>query len=228
MPNAIDKNYSDRLTDNIYDQILTLVHERGVTRSEKLSALNLSELFGVSRTPVSFALYRLEVEGLIIGEDKGGWSITPVTMDDLNEIFAVKKILFPEIVSLAAKKMSANDDAKLFLLLDEIDRSLKFNDLRSWRSGDRGFNRLLSFSSGNKRLAYIDEKLNNQLYRIMISYLSLAWSDKGFVNYYSAISARVPSQAKSIAVSYISDLQKQLVRFLQDVILPLIGSDSLS
>lgn len=230
MQNGIDKKNPDRLTDQIYNQILAILHDRGITRSEKLSALSLSELLGVSRTPVSFALYRMQLEGLIYGEEKGGWNISPLTISELDEINEAQLIIFPAIVSLAAKKMSSDDDVKMFLLLDEIERSIKWNDLHSWRAADMGFNRLLAAAAGNQRLEYFAEMLNNQLYRLLTSYLAVSWSNKEiFLTYRdiaASISVRNSEIAKGLASTHTSNIGKELKNFLQNVILPLLGSDN--
>lgn len=228
MKNDGNNKIGDSLVDQIYNQILSTIHNRGIVRTEKLSALNLSEQLGVSRTPVSFALYRLEIEGIISSEEKGGWVVNPLTLKDIDEIFNIKEQLYPLIVSLAAQHISPNDNAKLFIFVDEIDRSLKWNDFNSWKAADKGFNRLLEVNAGNKRLGAIEKILDDQLYILLTTYLSFPSSDKAFFGLYQDIASEVSSgnadMAKEKATQFINKQKKCLQIFLQNVVMPLLGS----
>jgi len=228
MKNDGNNKIGDSLVDQIYNQILSTIHNRGIVRTEKLSALNLSEQLGVSRTPVSFALYRLEIEGIISSEEKGGWIVNPLTLKDIDEIFNIKEQLYPLIVSLAAQHISPNDNAKLFIFVDEIDRSLKWNDFNSWKAADKGFNRLLEVNAGNKRLGAIEKILDDQLYILLTTYLSFPSSDKAFFGLYQDIASEVSSgnadMAKEKATQFINKQKKCLQIFLQNVVMPLLGS----
>ncbi len=219
---------SDSLVDQIYNQILSSIQNRGIVRAEKLSALSLSEQLGVSRTPVSFALYRLEIEGLISGEEKGGWVVNPLTLNDLDEIYEIKEKIYPLIVFLAAQNISPSDNAKLFIFVDEINRAIKWNDFNSWRAADKGFNSLLEANAGNKRLGAIERVVDNQLYILLTTYLSLPSSNKEIFDLYQDIASEVSSgnadMAKEKALQLINVQKKSLRIFLKEVVMPLFGS----
>jgi GntR family transcriptional regulator, rspAB operon transcriptional repressor len=228
MSNQIaSNNRSDRLVFQIYNQILSLVHDRGVSRTEKLSALNISEKLGVSRTPVSFALFRLELEGLISGEEKGGWVTNLLTINDLKEIFDLKEKLFPLILSLAAQNPSPDLDEKLYIFLGEMNRSLKFKDISSWRAADKGFNHLLEMSACNQRLGYFEQILDNQLYGLLTTYLSVPSTDKSVFDIYDEIAAAISSRnaalAEEKATEFVQELRANLEVFYKEVVIPILG-----
>jgi len=224
---AISKNRDERLVFQVYNQILGIIHDRGVARTEKISALNLAEKLGVSRTPVSFALFRMEIEGLLMGDEKGGWIVTPISLADLDDCFDLKECLFPVIVESATKKASTDDLTKLYTFIDEINRSIKWNDLFSWRAADKGFNHLLEVVSGNQRLTYVEQVIDNQLYRLLTTYLSLPNSDKNIFSGYQdivfAISSGDAPLAMNKAKEFVIELRGNQKKFLQDVVIPLLG-----
>jgi DNA-binding GntR family transcriptional regulator len=228
----ISINRGERLVFQVYNQILGIIHDGGVARTEKISALNLSEKLGVSRTPVSFALFRMELEGLLSGDEKGGWTVIPITLAELDECFDLKECLFPVIVESAALKTTADNIEKLYLFIDEISRSIKWNDLSSWRAADKGFNHLLEIISGNHRLGYVEQVIDNQLYRILSTYLAFPNSDKDIFSSYQDIVFAIGSgnsmQAKEKAIEFVSGLRINLKRFLQDVVIPLLGPNNLN
>jgi DNA-binding GntR family transcriptional regulator len=228
--NIVSKNRDESLVFQVYNQILGIIHDRGVARTEKISALNLAERLGVSRTPVSFALFRMELEGLLSGDEKGGWIVSPVTLPELDEFFDLKACLFPVIVGAAARKTTSDDITKLYIFIDEINRSLKWGDLSSWRAADKGFNHLLESISGNQRFSYFEQVIDNQIYRVLTTYLSFPNVDKSIFNSYedivSAISTGNVSMAKAKTIEFVDELRGYLKRFLQDVVIPLLGPNS--
>ncbi len=224
------KNHEDRLVFQVYDQILGIIHDRGIARTEKISALNLSEKLGVSRTPVSFALFRMELEGLLSGDEKGGWIVSPVTLPELEEFFELKECLFPVIVEAATKKITSDQIANLYIFIDEINRSIKWNDLNSLRSADKGYNHLLENICGNQRLSNFEKIIDNQLYRILTTYLSFPNSDKtifsGYQDIVQSISSGNALLAKEKAKEYTYTLREKLKEFMQDVVIPLLGPNT--
>lgn len=228
MKDLITNNNENRLIDQIYHEILSIIYDRGISRSEKLSALNISEKIGVSRTPVSFVLYRMELEGLLQNEGKGGWELRPLDLDNLSEIFEVKRLLFPRLIELATARLQPGSTAKLFAFVDEIERSLHMNDLASWQAADRGFTKLLSMSANNSLLSYFLRICDNQLYRVIISYLSLRNSNRDIFKIYKDIAFAISSENSELAVNlaknYVRDLQRILNGFMEEVVLPLIGT----
>ena len=227
---SLTKNRDDRLVFQVYNQILGIIHDWGIVRTDKISALNLSEKLGVSRTPVSFALFRMELEGLLVGDEKGGWIVSPVKLTELEELFDIKECLFPVIVETATRKANSNHIAKLYIFIDEIYRSIKYNDLNSWRAADKGFNHLLEYISGNQKLNYFEQTVNNQLYRILTTYLSFPNSDKdifsGYQDIVLAISSGNATLAKEKAKEYSCVLRANLKKFMKEVVIPLLGQTS--
>src|SRR5262249_37093509 len=91
------------LTDRAYKVITTRLIELkmppGVTFTEAALASDL----GISKTPVREALGRLRLEGLVEVAARSGYRVTPVTLKDAHDLFAVRLILETEAASLAAK-----------------------------------------------------------------------------------------------------------------------------
>ena len=130
----------------------------------------------------------------------------------------------------AAKNISPKDSSKLFIFVDEIDRAIKWNDINSWRAADKGFNHLLELSTKNRRLADIERRLDDQMYPLMTTYLSVPSTDKRIFSVYNEIAGEVSSGnseiAKEKATLFVRDLKSNLQSFLVEVVIPLIGSSN--
>ncbi|WP_417721561.1 GntR family transcriptional regulator [Salipiger sp.] len=71
---------------------------------DKVSEAVVSELTGMSRTPVRAALSRLEGEGFLIHEPNVGFRVKVFTVEEVREIYGVRALLESEAVRLAGRR----------------------------------------------------------------------------------------------------------------------------
>lgn len=74
--------------EKIRDKIIACEYSPGTLLKEEL----LKVEYDVSRTPIREALARLENEGLIVIKPKKGILVTPITMEDVNEVFEIREL----------------------------------------------------------------------------------------------------------------------------------------
>ena len=77
------------LADQIFERLETDILTGKYARGEILTELKLSEIMGVSRTPVREALRRLEQEHLIEDTNKGS-VVLGITEEDLKDIYEIR------------------------------------------------------------------------------------------------------------------------------------------
>jgi DNA-binding GntR family transcriptional regulator len=80
-----------------------------------LSENVLAAEMGISKTPVREALARLCVEGFMEAFPRRGYRVTPVTVKDMNDLFAIRGMLEGTAAALAAKNLTDDE-------LDALDR----------------------------------------------------------------------------------------------------------
>jgi DNA-binding GntR family transcriptional regulator len=82
---------------------------QGVTFSEA----TLCDELGLSRAPVREALIVLNQLGWVSSQPRSGYLVTPTTLNDLRDLFAVRSLLEPRAAALAARHIVDHpDDAK--------------------------------------------------------------------------------------------------------------------
>ena len=138
------------------------------------SITELSESYSLGRTPAREALVILASEGLIAPIPRSGYQVTPLSIQDLLEIFHLRSVLEVEGVGLAAEKITHSDIHSLEENnLQEQDLALDPQSEESTQSYRKGINLNLAFhltiarASGNNRLADLVEKLLNELERVL-------------------------------------------------------------
>jgi DNA-binding GntR family transcriptional regulator len=108
------------LRDEVYRQILSLVHRGDLAAGSRVRDAVLAAQLGVSRTPVREALLRLVRDGVLESTPGRGFRVRPLDPAELREIGAIVGALESQ-----ALRLSAAPHAEQFHRLEEIDRRLE-------------------------------------------------------------------------------------------------------
>lgn len=132
---------------------------------ERLAPADLAREFGVSRTPVHFALKRLALEGLVVIEPRRGTVVRRVSAKDVAEVAEVRTLIEVHAAAVAAQRVTPEDLAALqgfVARLDEIleaeaERSPQFED---WSPANARLHRYLVQLAGNETLLRVYDGLS--------------------------------------------------------------------
>lgn len=82
---------------------------------ERINEVRLANQLGVSRTPLREALNRLSTEGALNSVPRIGYFVRPLTLEEFQQIYAIRPLLDPEALRLAglpaAKKLERLEKA---------------------------------------------------------------------------------------------------------------------
>jgi DNA-binding GntR family transcriptional regulator len=153
-------------SEAVYIEVRRRILNGALAPGARLNQDALAPELGVSITPLREAVRRLEAEGLVRFEAHKTLIVTPLTRDELEEIYDVRVQLDPHAASLAAK--AASDEA-----LDEIDRLARLplsGDPLQQVAANRGFHRAVYSRSGNALLTDILDGLweRTDRYRVIL------------------------------------------------------------
>lgn len=96
------KSLGEQAHDRLRQEIIGCVLSPGADINEQELSLRL----GMSKTPVREALARLVVEGLVEAFPRRGYRVTPVTVQDVTNLFTLRKGLEGVAAELAAVRMT--------------------------------------------------------------------------------------------------------------------------
>ncbi|MEI4769765.1 GntR family transcriptional regulator [Psychrobacillus sp. FJAT-51614] len=129
-------------SDIVYHEIRRKIVEWYFEPLEHLSEEQLVEQFAVSRTPLRQALYRLELEGLVIKASNGRIHVTDITLKHAKEIYCAREILEGTLAREASIRITQlelqqlNDKIHLMKLaaseqriMDVVKYGTEFHDL---------------------------------------------------------------------------------------------------
>lgn len=97
------------LSQQIYDQLLTMLIERELPAGTVLQERKLAAALNVSRTPTREALNRLETEGFICRQPGNSMIVREFSVRELTELLHVRALLEAEAASLAIGRISPEE-----------------------------------------------------------------------------------------------------------------------
>ena len=218
-----------RLYQDIVGQIQGLLADGRLKPGHQLpSERELSELFQVSRASVREALRALESTGFVeIRSGEGTYVASTVESflsplafaiqeqrDTLREIFEARRILEPEIASLAAERASPSEVRRLEVVLEEQARQIARGD--TGVEADSAFHSALARAAKNTVFLRLDDAMVQSLRETRERSLQTdgrpARSLAGHRKILKAIRAGDPGKARKAMLEHLEAIERNLLR----------------
>jgi len=146
-----------------------MVLEGELPAGSPVSQASLAEQLGVSRTPLREAARLLQNEGLLVGEPNQRLRVAEVSLEDLDQLYAVRVATEALALGVAVPRMADSHVAELERALEEIgERAVSGGD---FDEAHRRFHRLLVEPAG-ERFASLAETSWDHTSRYRVAYLS--------------------------------------------------------
>jgi DNA-binding GntR family transcriptional regulator len=205
-------NLTDRAYATIKSRLIYLDLPPGTTFTEASLAKDL----GISKTPVREALARVRREGLVEASARSGYRVTPVTVKDARDLFALRILLEGEAAALAARHM---EDPKHLGVLDRLQQASynpkDVNSIKTYMRRNTEFHTTIARASGNAHLASVLEEILDQMERLFHIGLSLTNRADEIIHEHSdlvkAIVGGDEKAAREIAIAQIRNSQKMVL-----------------
>ena len=159
----------ERIYAMIKQDIITSVLAPGMSFSEG----QLSRRYEVSKAPVRWALAALSRECLVSAKPRQGYTVAPVTVQSVRELYDLRLILEPAAARLAAGRA---DIALLTKLHGKVCAGYVIGDGRSerqWIDANKAFHVEIARASGNDRLARLIAVTLDETERLLHAGLSI-------------------------------------------------------
>lgn len=129
----------DKLHDQVYEQLCTLLREGEVTPGHAVRVARVAEAFGVSAMPVREALTRLQAIGVVTNVSGRSLGVPSLSYEELTDLRDVRL----EVESLAVRWAVAHRDADfiadLEALLDMLTETEQSGDVQGYVKANYAF-----------------------------------------------------------------------------------------
>lgn len=90
----------DNLSGELVGTLRNMIVDGALAAGGRINEVHLALRLGVSRTPLREALARLGQEGALTSVPRIGWFVRPLTLDEFEQIYAMRPLLDPEALRL--------------------------------------------------------------------------------------------------------------------------------
>ncbi len=195
--------------------ILSCAWRPGALLQEK----QLSERYGVSKSPIRDAMLKLEEVSLVEIIPRKGYRVRPISLTDAHELYDLRVMLERECVSKAIELASDGQLAALDQFRD-VDGTMPLPD---WIEYNRAFHGAIADASGNARLARLTRQILDQFDRLTT--MSVAQSGpegrESFVGEHGllidALQRRDKRQAVALSRDHAESSRKRVLNALADL-----------
>lgn len=150
-----------RASEQAYAKIRAYLLSGAVKPSEQLTEDQLSQITGVSRTPVREAVRRLEDELLLVRSDTKRLFVADWSRDDIEEMFALRQMLECHAAERAALRLSREQLADLETINQELKGATDQlqPDIARFLDANRAFHEVIIDAAHSPRLGQLLAKL---------------------------------------------------------------------
>jgi len=202
------------------ERIYTLVRDRLISGELPInSAIRqdaLARELGVSKIPLREAFARLERDGLLLSISNRGFFVPPMSVDEAEEVYALRLKIEPEAAARASKMASDGDRQAALEALHAMEH-VKLGDRAAAGDLHRAYHMALVLPSHNKITVRIAERLHAVAERYVTKHLEPSGREKRAKREHTAMyKAWAAGQAKTVEgmmyehiASTLEDLRKQ-------------------
>ena len=153
------------LGEHVFESLKHSIVRGKISSGEWLVESHIAKTLGISRTPVREAIHKLEREGLIERQPRGGFTVLGLDRDDIEETFGIRSVLEGYAARLAAVKHDSQELEDLENKIDEFQKALDLKKMNLLPAINTEFHDLLYGLSKSPKLINMINGLRDQIYR---------------------------------------------------------------
>lgn len=152
------------LTLQVYEALKQAIIRGDLRPSESINEPGLAEQYGTSKTPIREALRLLVHDGWVVIIPRRGYLVRPLGLEDIREVFALRRMLEPQLAADTARRQHPNDVSRLQdVMKRQRSADLGFDQIVQ---SAEGFHLALAEMSGNTRSVKIVSGLIEEVVRL--------------------------------------------------------------
>jgi DNA-binding GntR family transcriptional regulator len=209
----------DSLVDRVSDTVRQSIIDGNLRPAEALSISDIAADLGVSHSPVREALQRLSGQGLVELRQARSAIVAPLDVDDLIEIYRLRKLIE---VDAAARACPLLQEADVALAREELGRLVDGPaDTESFWEHHDAFHRVLMRPVSSERLS----RITDALWQAAQRYVRIAYTDPGVFAamsprerhepLFEAAESRSSSQMRKAMLAHLETNECEIVQHVQ-------------
>ncbi|MFD2131468.1 GntR family transcriptional regulator [Pseudogracilibacillus auburnensis] len=151
---------------DVYTNLKEAILSGELEDNMSITQRSAQELYGVSGTPFREAIQILESEGLVYSLPNKGVYVSPLTFNDVEEIFQIRKIFETSVAEMVAKDFDEGKYDELSYLIRLMNTDTEEQTKKEFTNLDHQFHKKLIEYTNNSRLMAMNEQIYDMMRRI--------------------------------------------------------------
>lgn len=152
----------------VYDVLKTNIVRMKLEPGSRISENEISDLLGVSRTPVREAFIKLSREGLLYILPQRGTYVAKIDLDQVEEARFIREVLESAVLKIVTKGISDEHIHRLEQNLNLQRECVQTRDITRYYELDEAFHRIIFDSVNKLRTWIVIDQVNTQYKRVRI------------------------------------------------------------
>ncbi|MCF6245768.1 MAG: GntR family transcriptional regulator [Desulfobacula sp.] len=163
----LKNSFSQRrsLGQDVFEYLKNAIIDQTIEQGQRLVESKISDMLGISRTPLREALHKLEREDWIEKIPSGGYMVVTLTKDDIEHTFGIRSVLEAYAARLAAENHTNKELIPLEKKMKEYQKCLETKNSDKLQKINTEFHDLLYSLSGSPKLIKMINQLRAQISR---------------------------------------------------------------
>jgi DNA-binding GntR family transcriptional regulator len=157
---------SATLREQIFQLVLQELKSGKFSPGERITEERLATRLGVSRTPIREALGQLTKQGVLRARPGGGYVVPAPTIDEIRQIIAVRTLLEPAGVRMAAMEYGAAEIKKITDAIEAESGSASRAQPAQFAKANEDFRHAMFDGIANRALSSLIAQFSNHLHFI--------------------------------------------------------------
>jgi DNA-binding GntR family transcriptional regulator len=212
-----------------YEALKDAIIQGRLRPGERLIEIQLAEMLSISRTPLREAILRLESEGFVQRLSSGGARVTPLSAQDVRDLYAIRAVLEGLAGREAAERITEAQLDRLFTLTRELQAIEEDADLERVAQLGEQFHLGILEASGNRKLGEHLRLLRDQIQRYRYLTIQLVGRGRAAAGEHAqlleVLLRRDPAQAEQAMRQHIDQAWHSMMIRLREVDLGADGVD---
>lgn len=189
------------LKEQVVEAILHDLQAGIISPGERVTEEGLAKRLNVSRTPIREAIFQLTHQGSLQARPGGGYVVPFPTPAEIRDIIAVRKLLEPHAVRLAAEQFGRDQVEAISRAIDREASSVSAKNATKFAKANEEFREAIFQSISNKALSSAIAQFNTHLHLIRSSTLASVELRRDIVDSQLAIKDAIQAHDAELAAS---------------------------
>jgi DNA-binding GntR family transcriptional regulator len=209
------------LREQVVDALINELRSGRFAPGERLTEQGLAETLGVSRTPIREALNQLMEQGMLQARPRGGYIVPSPTVEQIRQIIAVRMLLEPPAVRMAAVEYRAEEVERITKAIESEAAAARNPHPADFAQANEGFRRAVFDGISNQVLWGLIAQFANHLNFIRAATLRNLKLRREIVERQrqirEAIAVRDEDLAEGLWRSYLRLTEEALVAAMEEI-----------